>query len=359
LTKRLDSVFKTFQFYSCECDNNKVSRTKTTEVGSYLTNPLFFFDENQSYVSLKDAMIFKNNKSYVAIKVGEPKLYKWDELSFKEKKGLAKSMRSVLDDIELITKLGFTYNRYSSVEKLKVVKDPTAKQTIPGVRDGLKIYLLDVATERENRNSSKPGKYDRMTFNGDKLRLEGRGSDLDTTKYCVQLVDDVWQEPAFTEEMLMLRLAMKLKLVPEFTIIYANKKRGRELTTVLDSYEERSKLLTPDIITQIIDGSHAHEILNDHDYLLKVTYKSKTFGDTVKILKDMVSQQKTKIYVNENLKKKYEHLSKIQTLKEQFTKMRKSFPLLEEISSYRMNMQHVTQYINLIEDDMIRKGELQ
>jgi hypothetical protein len=363
LTKRLDSIFQMFQFYSCRCDDNKVSRTKTTEVGSHLTNKLFFFDENQSYVSLKDAMIFKNNKLYIAIKVGEPKLYKWDELSFKEKKGLAKSMRAVLDDIELITKLGFTYSLYSSVEKLKVVKDPTdptAKQTISRVRDGLKIYLLDVSAER-TRNSSKPGKYNRMNFNGDKLRLEGGYADLDTTKYCVQLVDDVWQEPEFTEEMLMLQHAMKLKLVPEFTIIYANKNRGRDLTDILDSYEERSKLLTPDIITQIIDGSHVHEIMNNNEYLLNIVYKSKTFGNTVKILKDMVSQQKQRINVNDVLKKKYEHLSKIQTLKEQFEKMKKSFPLLEvgNYYSYRTNIQHVTQYINLIEDDMIRKGELQ
>jgi hypothetical protein len=366
LKSRLDQVFKVLQFYSCECDyNNKVTRTKTTDVNSdLLTVPVVLFDESPSYMTLKDASIFVTNKQYFAVKVLEPKIFKWSELSFKEKKVISKTMRGVIEDIENLSKLGFTYSNYSSVEKMKVTKDAKVKNSIPGVREAIKIYIRHVA--KEDHYSSRRGQrtisgfYSRLFSRVDGLHLEGGVGPIDNTKCCLQLIEDVWQEPSITEEIRMLRLAMQLKLIPEFSIIYANKKRGRELSDVFDTYEDKAKLLTPNVITQIIDGSHIREILHDKEYFLTVKYISKKFTNTVTLLKSMFDQQMTMVFVPEDLQKKYENLSNIKGLKQDFLEIFEKCPLLELISnySYSSNSKNITQYINLIEADLMKKGDL-
>jgi hypothetical protein len=367
LNSKLD-IFGALSFFKCQIDphSNRVTKTKSIDVGQHLKFPMFLFDESQSNVTLKDATIFKSTQQFIAVKVTEPKCYKWDELKYKERKGIVNVMRTALKNIEDLSKLGFTYSRYSDVDKLKVSKDATVKTTIPGVQDKLKVYVRKVFQEpgeervgRHRYRAIKTGYYGHTVFKPTGVMLDG-SLITDTSRFCVQLVDDVWQEPQITDEIKMLRLAMRLKLIPEFSIIYANKKRGRELSDTFTSFDEKLKLLTPDIITQIIDGSHAHEILNDNEWLLKINFKSKTYSNLVNTLSSMLGQT-TKIHVPDELKNKYSHLSKISTLKDEFLKMRKTFPLIEEFRSYSINehLKNLGYYINLVESDLISKGLLQ
>jgi hypothetical protein len=374
LKNRIDSLFKTLQFFKCDIDaRNKISRTKTTEISeSYLNSPIFLFDETLSYVTLKDASVFKNHNMYIAVKPNEVKLLKWSELSFKEKKGLAKSMRYFLDDIKKLGELGFAYSLYSSVEKLKVAKDPTARASIPTSREPetLKVYWFPVAQEPEqirtrswNYKTKKVGNYTYLKFDGEDICRES-GTKLELEHFAVVLVEDVLKLPDFesSEEIKLLRLAMKLKLIPEFTIIVANKNRGIKLFRKIATLEDKVKgILTPVIITQIIDGSHVRDILSNHDWYLKVQFKSKEFSETIDLLNKMTAQNTLKVYVPEEIQKKYEHLSKMKDLKEKFEALRKTFSLVTnyDSSDARRNWEQVTYYINLVEEDMIRKSLLQ
>lgn len=368
LNSRLDSVFGALNFYKCDIDpiSNKITKVRTSDVGQYLKSPMFLFDENQTNIALKDAAIFKNNTTqYIAIKVSEPKFYKWSELKYKERKSIVKVMRTALKNIKDLSNLGFTYNRYSDVEKLKVSKDPKVKSSIPGVQDQLKVYVRNVSKDegeerigRHKYRKIKTGYYSHIVFKSTGQMLDG--STIDPSKICVQLVDDLWQEPQITDEIQMLRFAMKLNLIDEFKIIYANKKRGKELTDIFVTYDEKLKLLTPDVITKIIDGSHIHEILNNSEWLVKINFKSKTFSTLVKTLSSMLGQS-TKVYVSDHLKNKYAHLSKMSTFEKEFLKLKSSFPLLLTLSEYEIKdkIKDVTYYINLVESDLINKGLLQ
>ena len=369
LDTQLSAAFKYLQFFKCECDNrSKVTRTKITHVCDTLLLPKFLFDQSPSFQATRDATIFKTNPVYVAIKV-DAKFYGWEKKSFKERKAVAKGLREILKDIKNLSTCGLIYSKYSTVDKMKVVKTPgTPGVSVPKANPGIKVFVANIREPQRTAYGHGRHGHSRYVPNSfysrlDGLRFKDASEDIDPKDYAVQFVDDVWQQPTTnTEELQMLMIAMKAELIPTFKVIYTNKKNSFLLDT-FETLDEKMKLLTPTVITQLVDGSHIHDIIggsSSNETLLEIKFVSKTFADTVKILKAMQKNCKVNYRLTDELQKKYAHLSKLQTLKDDWNKIKETFPLIEKINTYdwRNALKDINVYVNLMENDLISKGLL-
>jgi len=358
LNVRLDELFPSLQFFKCEIDvHSKVSRTKTNDVkGRLLEVPMYLFDDSPSYHSLKDATIFESNNLYMAIRLLEPKLLKWSTFAYKAKKGLVKQMKQSLKDIENLKKFGFSYNLYSTVQKMKAEKTPGEKQSVGSTRkpEMLKIFVRNIA--------SSSGIYTYFKVSETGITTES-GAPVDTANYTLVLVDDILKIPVApfinSNEWSLLKIACTHDIVPKFQIAYANKKRGSRLLGKIQPLEEKLQLLTPDVISQVIDRHHVREILDNYAWLLTIPYKSKEFSTVAATLKAM-NKPNDSIYISDCLLTAFAAHSKMKDLKAQFEKIKTTCPLLSVFSSSyaRNNGPALTQYINLIEEDEIRQGRL-
>lgn len=365
LKMRLDEHFQTLQFFEVEIDRGKVSRTRTTDVSRKLTTtPVFLFDQTSSYIPLKDATIFSKHTEYIAIRPTDPKFLRYSSLTYKEKRGLAKSMRRYLHDVELLGKLGIAYSLYSTVEKMKVVKDASgATPKIPFSRpsDTLKVYAQAISDQQHQRRSgqSRPGAYIYVKVTDTQVTYES-GAPLDPAKVAVCFVDDILVLPDHnTEEINMYRYAIKAGLLTDFTIIYANKNRGAKLASFFGTVQEKLNALTPSIITRMIDGSKIHGILDNRTWLLTITFKSKKFSDMTSILKNA---QAKPISLPSQLIEKYAGVSQLSNLNAELKELYKLFPLLSLVNNYQMQetstFTAMQKYIDLMETDLIANKKL-
>jgi hypothetical protein len=366
LNLRLDSHFQTLQFFDVSNDHGKVTRTKTTEIStSLIKDRVFLFDATPSYIPLKDATIFAGGNDYIAIRPTEPKYLRYWELNKEDRRTINKGYRRYLKDIKTLAKLGITYSLYSQVEKMKVTKTNAGTVKIPSVRqpDTLKVWIQyfdqDIHYARRGA-SSKPGTYQYIKVDGNQITSES-GSPFTSANYALVLVDDILQIPNISyqdDEYRMLRIAMKAKLVPAFNVIYANKNRGSRLVGLVESLDEKRKLLTPAIITQLIDASSIMTIVGDKTWLQRYKYASKTFCDLMTLIKSL--SIKLEITVPDELVKKYAATSQLSNLKTQIDAMYKSFPMLNYLSRYELdcNSSTIQEYITERENALIQAGKL-
>jgi hypothetical protein len=365
LKLRLDEHFQTLQFFNVEIDRGKVSRTRTTDVSKKLTTtPIFLFDQTSSYIPLKDATIFSKHEEYIAIRPTDPKFLRYSELAYKEKRGLAKSMRRYLHDVELLGKLGIAYSLYSSVDKMKIVKDASgATPKVPFTRptDTLKVYVQTISDQQYTKRSgqSRPGSYVYVKVTDTQVTTES-GSPLKPENTAVCFVDDILVLPdTNTEEMNMYRYAVKAGLLPDFRIIYANKNRGAKLVNFFGSIKDKLDALTPAIITKMIDGAKIHSILSERKWLLNIPFKSKKFSDMVNVLNSVPAAP---VSLPSNLIDKYSGVSQLSNLNADIKELYKMFPLLSIANNYEMsNSSTVTamaKYIELMETDLIANKKL-
>lgn len=364
LKMRLDEHFQTLQFFEVELDRGKVSRTRTTDVSKKLTTtPVFLFDQTSSYIPLKDATIFSKHSEYIAIRPTDPKFLRYSELTYKEKRGLAKSMRRYLHDVELLGKLGIAYSLYSTVEKMKVVKDASGAPKIPFSRpsDTLKVYSQSISDQHYSKRSgqSRPGSYMYVKVTDTQVTTES-GSPFNPATTAVCFVDDILVLPdTNTEEMLMYRYAIKAGLLPDFTIIYANKNRGAKLVNFFGSIKDKLDALTPAIITKMIDGAKIHSILNERKWLKNIPFKSKKFSDMVNVLNSVPAAP---VSLPSNLVEKYSGVSQLSNLNADIKELYKMFPLLGIVNNYQMSetatAAAISKYIELMETDLIANKKL-
>jgi hypothetical protein len=166
----------------------------------------------------------------------------------------------------------------------------------------------------------------------------------------------------YTPEMQMLRFAIRAKLVPEFVIVYANKNRGKILEGLVQPLSEFGKLLTPMVITQLVDGQHVREIMNDdlNRLILKLNYISVEFSTIIDNINKIVKGgNKDSAYLSDDLVKKYASFSKFKDMAKDIEKIKKVCPLLSNLSYYNINKTSVEQYVNLVEGYLIAKKEIQ
>ncbi|MDD5649750.1 MAG: ATP-binding protein [Candidatus Nanoarchaeia archaeon] len=366
LSLRLDSHFQTLQFFDVENDNGKVTRTKTTEIGdALLKGRVFLFDATMAYIPLKDATIFAGGNEYMAIRPTEPKYLRYNELNKDERKSINKGYRRYRKDLKALAKLGIAYSLYSHVEKMKVTKEAAAK--IPSVRqpDTLKVWIQYFSNagsySRRHGSSSKPGTYQYIKVDGNQVASES-GSPFTLANYALVLVDDILQIPniAYEDaEYRMLRIAMNAKLVPEFNVIYANRNRGARLLGLIESLDAKRKLLTPAIITKLVDASNISTVVGDKTWLWTYTYTSKTFTDLMATIKSLTIN--LDISMPSDLMEKYAASSQLSTLKAQVETMYKTFPMLSLLSRYELEYSGKTvvqEYINDRETILMQAGKL-
>jgi hypothetical protein len=360
LSKNLD-FFKTFQFFDCciDCDN-KISRSKITQIGNELiTKPIFLLDETSTFSTARDTTIFKNTKQFVGIKVNDQKAYRFSELTFKEKKSFASIMRAVINDKKFLDDHGFTYTKYSTVEKTKIVKTVNGTTQVNKQSDAIKVYKFNVLGEgsysegyRNRHYNPYKGEYTYITLD----------QPLDENSYCYVLVDDISQISSDTENIQMLRYAMKLNLITPFTIIYTNKNRGKGLIGMLNTLDEKIQLLTPDIISKIIDHDQEHELMEEFGWLTKMTFKTKKFETTVAKLK-CLSKIDKKIHVTSTLLEKYKNLSMLPVASQEFKDLIELCPMLRHIGSWERKesryVKEINDYVNLVEIDLLAKNQIQ
>lgn len=362
LNLRLDRNFQTLEFFRVEHDHRgKVSRTKFLDVNEDIKEcPCFLFDQTMSYISSKDATIFLKDKKYIAIRPTNIKYLKFSSLTFKEKKGLAKGMRIFLQDIELLGKLGISYSLYSTVDRLKVSKDATIRTPTIRQSNTLKVYIQPIKEYRYGRHANNST---HVEIKNETVQLRS-GTPLEKKDYVLILVDDLLQLPNLrNNEFEMLQIAVKAGLIPDFSIIFANKTRGLKLKEFFTPLEEKQKLLTPEIITQLIDASHAKRILDDNEWILKVSFKSKKFSELVTNLLPFEATIKKDYYVPDYLQESYKNMSQVATYASLAKDIYKTFPLIPLINTLRSySMKHdlkdITQYINLMETDLINDKKL-
>ena len=355
LSSKLDTHFQTLAFYEVELTDNKVSRSKVTEVkAEFGKMPFYFFNETASFIPLKDATILTNEKQYIAIRPIDSTYLKFSSLSYKAKKLFAKRMRMFLNEIELLKELGFSYNLYSNVPRAKVDKS-NVNVKIPGVNrkpDTLKVFIKRVDGMRHE------GSFTYVKTNGTEITYESR-TPLEKEKFVLVLVDDILKLPTFKEEFEMLTIAIRAKLLPEFALIYANKKRGAKLKGLIsENWKERVDAVTPDIISHIIDTDNIKTLIHSNSWTLSLTFVSKKFSSLIESLKSY--DIKTHYEVPGYLQTKYKNMSKVGNLNEQYNDIFKTFPLLNRMYDYNINnyIKDINQYVNLVENDLISKKQL-
>jgi len=363
VTSKLDSVFQTLQFIKIENDG-KVSRVKMTNIqGNFLSVPMYFID-TPSYITGKDCTIFKSVREFYAIKPIDSKFLKYYELDKAVRKGLVKQMRLYKREVRLLSKLGFSYTFYSSVEKLKMSKDVTndGNVSIKRASDTLKVYMQDIDIEREytRRGSTRPGSYVYIKTDGVDATFES-GSKLDPNIYALVLVDDILQLPPYQEEKIILyRNAVKAKLLNKITIIYVNKNRGTKLASIFKPLSERLNEVTPAVIGRLLDISNYNNVFGeDRKWLFGINFKSSRFSSFInKVLS--LNCVKCEVRIPEDFVIKYSHLSSIANLDKDVKDLYSLFPLLKNLSSYEIGscIKAVKQYIEVLEADYIKNKVL-
>lgn len=362
ITSKIDSVFQTLQFFNVEYDG-KTSRAKTTVIkDDFVSVPMYFID-TPSYVTGKDFTIFTNIKQYYAIKPIDNKFLKYYELDKDTRKKLVKMMRVYKREVRLLSKLGFGYTFYSSVEKLKVPK--VANDDNVSVRrtcDNLKVYMQDISINREytRRGSTRPGTYCYIKTDGVDATFES-GNKLNPSIYALVLVDDILQLPPYQEEKIMLyRNAVNAKLLNKITIIYANRNRGAKLASIFKPLVERLDEVTPTIIGQLLDINNYNNVFGDgKKWLFDLNFKSHRFSSFLKKALAL-NCAKCSLEIPEDIRTKYAHLSTISNLDKDLKDLYKLFPLLNSFSSYEFTtyFKAVKQYIEVLEADYIKNGVL-
>ncbi len=368
LSLRLDSHFQTLQFFHVVNDHGKVTRTKSAVINtSLIKDRAFLFDATTSYIPLKDATIFADGNEYVAIRPTEPKFLRYNELKKEDRRPLCKGYRRYRQDVKTLAKLGITYSFYSQVKKMKVSKSNADTVKVPSVRqsDTLKVwvqYFNQNMLYKKRGGHSKSGTYQHIRVDGDRVTSES-GLPFTLSNYALVLVDDILQIPDTTyqdDEYRMLRIAMRAKLVPQFNVIYVNKNRGSRLVGLVESLNEKRKLLTPAIITQLIDANSIATVVGNKTWMQNYKYTSKTFSDLMTLIKSL--SIKLEITVPDELAKKYAASSQLSNLKTQLEAMYKSFPMFNYISLYTFNansvQEHIQEYITERENALIQAGKL-
>lgn len=105
-----DSVFKT------------VSRTEVTLLTKKLRDSVIYFGDVPRVSTPKNRTLFKEANDFYFVKVGHDYYYDWPELPFSNRKKIAKGMRQVIDQVELLFNSGLKIKKYSEVEKTKAPK---------------------------------------------------------------------------------------------------------------------------------------------------------------------------------------------------------------------------------------------
>ncbi|MDD5649429.1 MAG: ATP-binding protein [Candidatus Nanoarchaeia archaeon] len=368
LNAKLDFMFKTLVFYHCESDSKtSFSRTRIVDINKKFTEECYLFDKTISFVPLKDATIFSNltTNGYIAIRPTNPKFLKFSSLMFKEKRSFAKEMRMFLDDVKLLNELGLSYKLYSGVEKMKVTKDESIKNSSLNQRkrDLLKVYvlnILDLGLSSSYSIRKKVGSYTYLKVKNESVTFKS-DTELEREKYVLYLVDDTNNIPDInSDDIKMLRFAIRLKLIPDFTIIFANRNRGQKLVSLFGTLEDRIKLLTPSIITQIVDLGHTKDLLNDREWLININFVSKKFSYLVSSLKPFMTKNENLVVVPSDLLAKYEKMSQVSTLKPVINDFDKCFPMTGLLSNYQImrDLKIINDYINLVEKNMIENNQL-
>lgn len=351
--------FQTIQFYNCTNETYNISREKISSLNNdFITKPIFFLDETSTFSTARDMTIFKNAKSFIGIKINNNNLFRFSKMSFKEKKSFAKTMRLFLNDKKFMDDHGFKYMNYSTVERTKVAYTSTGSERAERPSESVRVMKYDLNGDGYyNQTGHRRWNRTWVPYKGEYTYIS-TGSPLDKNTFCYVLVDDIRQVSTSSENMTLLKFAMKLKLIAPFTIIYANKNRGKELANMLDSFEDKCKLLTDDIIAQIIDHDQQHQLIERYGWIPSISFKSIRFQTIATYLKS-ISKVENKINVPESIVEKFKGLSKLHATMIELSKLNSFFPMLAHVSYKHEHVKIVTEYVNLVESDLMNKNEIQ
>jgi len=354
----LESLFPSLIFQKIEM-NRRIDRTKTTQISkNFKTAKIYLLDHVGYFSTAKDELILKIENFFYGIKPLNPEFLKWDRLNFKERKAIAKQMRRFLNDIELLKTLKVPVIPYSSIEIKKTARTTTSSggSTRERMVGELKVNKFDLVN-----GTNKSERYTHIKIDEDKVTLNN--ADIvnnDAWVYC--LVDDIMvvDDMLSKMEIRTLKYAMKLNLIPKASILFVNKNRGKVLEGLVTHLDTKLALLTPDIITKIIDHDMLYEIKESFSKWSKFTYQSKKFSEIMKQL-STITAASSKIYVGNDIISHYKKLSQIPVISS--NDFGKTFPLVSYISDYdfrnsNATLKDVQNYITLMETDLIKNKQL-
>jgi hypothetical protein len=321
----------------------------------FFDSQFYLLDDCSKINNRKEKTIFKNVTQYVYIKARYEIIHEFKAASFSRKKELAKQLRETLKQIESLKELGIEYKLYSTVEKAKIERTSSDIQKESNLGISVKIFKVSCFGKIESpcrRYSRRPSKE----YTGEHLNIKANEIEsFDKNIYCYQEIDDIRSIPREYTKMYLLKCAVELKYLNDFSIIYVNKHKSKLLKNHFQSFEQKCNLLTVDIIRKIINTELEYNFLDKFSFLKAFEFKSKKYSE---LKSNLSNYKKQTIYLSESIKNEYKHLNS-NILGEFKIELEKNFPLLTYYHGYSSNTKNFNDYFNLVEQDLINKKLLQ
>jgi hypothetical protein len=348
----LRNTFKSLEFFYCRLGYKK-NKFKNTSMSfdcvSSLKSTVETYFGDIDFDKLRDFTIYNRSKSvdneveYILIKPREKNCLQWKSLTFKEKRQLAKKMRGFVNDIEKLREYGFKYLFYSSVEKTRQKREANRSCNLKH-NESVKVVL------EEHRDYKNPH-Y--IKVEQEKVFLDK--NQIDVEKYTLIFVNDLL-EISLTPEQKIFQIAVKNNMLPQCSFLFVNKNRGRQLLSHIQEFQEKAKLLTEKIISDIFYSISLHNKIDDFlCYINKINFKSRKFTEISKNLK----MKKINGYLSEDILEYYKKFN-TNNLQEIINTFSTTFPLIACLDTFRIErnraLLNVQQYINLVEDNLIKDG---
>lgn len=364
-SKSLD--FKTnrrsYEFSKISRGNHKESKLFYDQ--DFLNLPIYICDKNMPS-TFRNATVLKNHEAFIAIKPNSPRLTKFRGLPYSEKKKLAKIARHAIEDFKLFKSMGMKIEKYSSIPITKLKKDPSllAKPKEPKTRTFYcKATLLSDLSVRKTCDTIllKDGEF---TLDGNQI-IGKKVISKKPTEYLYVTEPSLIDFQTRTPEVLFLHNALKLKEVPNLTVLFIQKKYESFFKGTFLSVDEKVASLTESVYKKMAEVTIVRTLYKEYEILTHLSFKHPESQAAVTKLKSIWNTHKSadiQSHTTEELVLKYHKELPTYYLREQLESILNAFPLLRCIFENRYGwLQHthdIKNYVSLVEETLILKGTL-